>query len=111
MLLCVCVSVCVCVCVCVCVRVCVFVCLCLCVCVPVCLCVCVSVCLCVCVSVCLCDSLMSLSLVQDARPMVGETAAVFGQGLIGLLVTAILSRTLGSDKVVALEVNPQVPRA
>ena len=111
MLLCVCVSVCVCVCVCVCVRVCVFVCLCLCVCVPVCLCVCVSLCLCVCVSVCLCDSLMSLSLVQDARPMVGETAAVFGQGLIGLLVTAILSRTLGSDKVVALEVNPQVPRA
>ena len=40
-----------------------------------------------------------------------ETAAVFGQGLIGLLVTAILSRTLGSDKVVALEVNPQVPLA
>lgn len=34
----------------------------------------------------------ALSLVQDARPVLGENVAVFGQGLIGLLVTAILSQ-------------------
>ena len=34
----------------------------------------------------------ALSLVHDARPIVGENVAVFGQGLIGLLVTAILSQ-------------------
>ena len=31
------------------------------------------------------------SLVQDARPMLGENIAIFGQGLIGLSVTALLS--------------------
>jgi threonine dehydrogenase-like Zn-dependent dehydrogenase len=34
----------------------------------------------------------ALSLVQDARPLLGEKIAVFGQGLIGLLVTALLRR-------------------
>ena len=34
----------------------------------------------------------ALSLVQDARPLIGENVAVFGQGLIGLLVTAILGQ-------------------
>jgi len=34
----------------------------------------------------------ALSLVHDASPRVGENVAVFGQGLIGLLVTAILSK-------------------
>lgn len=34
----------------------------------------------------------ALSLVQDANPRYGEKVVVFGQGLVGLLVTAILSR-------------------
>ena len=34
----------------------------------------------------------ALSLVQDARPLFGEKVAVFGQGLIGLLVTALLRK-------------------
>jgi len=34
----------------------------------------------------------ALSLVHDASPRIGENVAVFGQGLIGLLVTAILSQ-------------------
>ena len=33
----------------------------------------------------------ALSLVHDARPLLGEQVAVFGQGLIGLLVTAVLA--------------------
>eukprot|EP00802_Teleaulax_amphioxeia_P011038 Tamp_11068.p1 GENE.Tamp_11068~~Tamp_11068.p1 ORF type:complete len:338 (-),score=26.68 Tamp_11068:126-1139(-) len=48
----------------------------------------------------------ALSLVQDAHPRVGDTVAVFGQGLIGILVAAILSANLGPDKVVAVEPNP-----
>ncbi|GKZ01014.1 hypothetical protein MPSEU_001052800 [Mayamaea pseudoterrestris] len=35
----------------------------------------------------------ALSLVHDANPRVGERVIVFGQGLIGLLVTAILARS------------------
>lgn len=34
----------------------------------------------------------ALSLVQDARPVMGEKIAVFGQGLIGLLVTGLLQQ-------------------
>lgn len=34
----------------------------------------------------------ALSLVQDAHPRFGDTVAVFGQGLVGLLVTAILDK-------------------
>ena len=33
----------------------------------------------------------ALSLVHDARPLIGENVAIFGQGLIGLLVTAVLN--------------------
>jgi NADPH:quinone reductase-like Zn-dependent oxidoreductase len=32
----------------------------------------------------------ALSLVQEARPMIGENVAVYGQGMIGLLITALL---------------------
>lgn len=35
----------------------------------------------------------ALSIVHDAHPRVGERVAVFGQGLVGLLVTAVLSRS------------------
>ena len=41
----------------------------------------------------------ALSLVHDANPRVGERVAVFGQGLIGLLVTAILARTVGATSM------------
>ena len=34
----------------------------------------------------------AVSLVQDARPLLGEKVCVFGQGVVGLLVTALLSR-------------------
>jgi threonine dehydrogenase-like Zn-dependent dehydrogenase len=34
----------------------------------------------------------ALSLIHDTRPFIGEKIAIFGQGLIGLLVTAILSK-------------------
>mmetsp|Transcript_39480 Transcript_39480/g.124237 ORF Transcript_39480/g.124237 Transcript_39480/m.124237 type:complete len:270 (+) Transcript_39480:917-1726(+) len=48
----------------------------------------------------------ALSLVQDARPMVGERVAVFGQGMIGLLVSSILVQTVGPEHVVAVELDP-----
>ena len=35
----------------------------------------------------------ALSIVHDAHPRYGETVAVFGQGVIGLLVTAVLARS------------------
>lgn len=35
----------------------------------------------------------ALSIVQDARVIPGENVAIFGQGLVGLLVSAILHRT------------------
>ena len=34
----------------------------------------------------------AINLVQDARPIVGERVVVFGQGVVGLLVTALLCR-------------------
>ena len=34
----------------------------------------------------------AVSLVQDARPLLGERVCVFGQGVVGLLVTSLLSR-------------------
>lgn len=34
----------------------------------------------------------AVALVHDGRPAVGEQAAVFGQGIVGLLTTALLSR-------------------
>jgi 2-desacetyl-2-hydroxyethyl bacteriochlorophyllide A dehydrogenase len=39
----------------------------------------------------------AVTLVLDGRPMLGEQVAVFGQGIVGLLITALLSRfPLGS---------------
>lgn len=47
----------------------------------------------------------AVSLVQDGRPILGEAVIVFGQGIVGLLVTHLLSRIpLGS--LVALERYP-----
>ena len=34
----------------------------------------------------------AVTLVMDGRPMIGERVAVFGQGLVGLLTTALLAR-------------------
>ena len=34
----------------------------------------------------------ALTLVMDGRPMIGEHVAVFGQGIVGLMVTALLAR-------------------
>jgi threonine dehydrogenase-like Zn-dependent dehydrogenase len=41
----------------------------------------------------------ALSLVHDARPLFGENIAIFGQGLIGLLVTAVLHSQYGDSIV------------
>lgn len=49
----------------------------------------------------------ALSLVQEANPVIGERVSVIGQGLIGLLVTAILAGSHGSQSVYAVEMNPQ----
>lgn len=40
----------------------------------------------------------ALSLVHDAHVRLGENAAVHGQGLIGILVTALLSRSIGGSQ-------------
>jgi threonine dehydrogenase-like Zn-dependent dehydrogenase len=49
----------------------------------------------------------ALSLVHDAHVRVGERVAVYGQGLIGLLVTAILSRSsVGDDTVTVFDTIP-----
>ena len=34
----------------------------------------------------------ALTFVMDGRPMIGEHVAVFGQGIVGLMVTALLAR-------------------
>ena len=39
--------------------------------------------------------------------MVGEKIAVFGQGVIGLLVTAVLARSFGAQSVLAVEPNAE----
>ena len=49
----------------------------------------------------------ALSLVQEANPVVGESVSVFGQGIIGLLVTAILAGSHGSAGTSAVEMNAQ----
>jgi 2-desacetyl-2-hydroxyethyl bacteriochlorophyllide A dehydrogenase len=47
----------------------------------------------------------AVTLVQDGRPMLGEQVVVFGQGIVGLLITALLSRfPLGS--LVTLDCYP-----
>ena len=43
----------------------------------------------------------ALGLVQDAAPLAGERAMVFGQGVVGLLVTAILSQFPLSELITA----------
>jgi threonine dehydrogenase-like Zn-dependent dehydrogenase len=48
----------------------------------------------------------ALSIVHDAHVRHGENVAVFGQGLIGLLVTAILSTMGGSTTVSAFDTFP-----
>ncbi|CBJ25487.1 conserved unknown protein [Ectocarpus siliculosus] len=51
----------------------------------------------------------ALSLVHDVHPRVGESVAVFGQGMIGLLAVAILARThagVGGGSVVAVDMLP-----
>ncbi len=47
----------------------------------------------------------AVSLVQDGRPILGEAVVVFGQGIVGLLVTRLLSR-MGLGALVALERYP-----
>ena len=54
----------------------------------------------------------ALSLIHDANPRIGENVAVFGQGLIGLLVTAILCSqrpTAGSAKFGVVTAFDMVP--
>ncbi|CAM9734807.1 unnamed protein product [Pylaiella littoralis] len=51
----------------------------------------------------------ALSLVHDVHPRVGESVAVFGQGMIGLLAVAVLAKThggVGGGKVVAVDMLP-----
>jgi len=47
----------------------------------------------------------AVSLVQDGRPVLGEAVVVFGQGIVGLLVTQLLSR-MALGALVALERYP-----
>lgn len=54
----------------------------------------------------------ALSLIHDANPRMGENVAVFGQGLIGLLVTAILGlrrQTVCSAKFSAITAFDTIP--
>ena len=46
----------------------------------------------------------ALSIVHDAQPRAGERVAVFGQGLVGLLVTALLARM--GTRVTAVDGRP-----
>ncbi|MDD5533180.1 MAG: zinc-binding alcohol dehydrogenase [Syntrophales bacterium] len=48
----------------------------------------------------------AVHLLRDGRPMAGEKAAVFGQGVIGLLVTDLLSGMLVSE-LVTFDPHPQ----
>jgi len=47
----------------------------------------------------------AVHLLRDGRPMAGEKAAVFGQGVIGLLVTRLLSGMLVSE-LVTFDLHP-----
>ena len=49
----------------------------------------------------------AVSLAMAARPMVGERVAVVGQGLIGLLTTAVLKVSMPALEVTAIEVSPE----
>jgi 2-desacetyl-2-hydroxyethyl bacteriochlorophyllide A dehydrogenase len=47
----------------------------------------------------------AVTLVMDGRPMIGERVAVFGQGVVGLLTTALLARH-PLARLVAVEPDP-----
>ncbi len=47
----------------------------------------------------------AVSLVMDGRPLIGETVAVFGQGVVGLLTTALLAR-MPLGKLVTFDRHP-----
>jgi 2-desacetyl-2-hydroxyethyl bacteriochlorophyllide A dehydrogenase len=47
----------------------------------------------------------AVTLVLDGRPLIGEKAAVFGQGIVGLLLTALLAR-FPLAKLVTLDRHP-----
>ena len=49
----------------------------------------------------------ALSLVMDARPVVGEKLAVVGQGLIGQLVAAVMAKTSPNTLVTVFDTNPE----
>jgi 2-desacetyl-2-hydroxyethyl bacteriochlorophyllide A dehydrogenase len=44
----------------------------------------------------------ALTVVLDAHPRLGETVAVFGQGVVGLLITALLRKT-GAGRIIAVD--------
>lgn len=46
----------------------------------------------------------AVNLVMDGRPMIGERIAIFGQGVVGLLTTAVLA-TFPIDVLLAVEPN------
>lgn len=48
----------------------------------------------------------AVSLVQDARPLLGERMLVFGQGVVGLLATGLLA-SLGLSRLVTLDAFEQ----
>ncbi|MGQ9926324.1 MAG: zinc-dependent alcohol dehydrogenase [Chloroflexaceae bacterium] len=47
----------------------------------------------------------ALNVAHDAAPLLGETAVVFGQGVVGLLITQTL-RLAGAARVIAVEPDP-----
>jgi 2-desacetyl-2-hydroxyethyl bacteriochlorophyllide A dehydrogenase len=47
----------------------------------------------------------AVSLVMDGRPLIGETVAVFGQGVVGLLTTALLAQ-MSLGKLVTFDRHP-----
>jgi 2-desacetyl-2-hydroxyethyl bacteriochlorophyllide A dehydrogenase len=47
-----------------------------------------------------------VTLLQDGRPLIGEQVAVFGQGIVGLLLTSLLAR-FPLERLVTLDVYPR----
>ncbi len=52
----------------------------------------------------------AVNLLHDGRPLVGEQVAVFGQGVVGLLTTALLAR-IPLARLVTLDLHPLRRRA
>lgn len=48
----------------------------------------------------------AVNLAMDGRPLVGERVAVFGQGIVGLLTTALLAR-FPLDRLITVDVIPE----